>query len=194
MLSRKKKTHKRRKILGTPAGCPWNTRRDKQGSAGQCSRDFLLFAIRKLKQKGIFAGTPEDNTLRRFSSLSDSVRQLCNNFATLCDTLRPLMCSKFLDRKPNLRQKCNNAISATRLRHFVPRIPSKKTPLQRSQSQEFHAIFSDVPFSAPNVWDDVRTFVLAPSRKPPTPLLRLGTPCQTFVRSFVAGGPFDPVV
>ena len=31
-----------RKIAGTPAGCPWDSRRDKQGSTGRCPRDFLL--------------------------------------------------------------------------------------------------------------------------------------------------------
>ena len=30
------------KILGTPAGCPRDTRRNKQGSTGRCPRDFLL--------------------------------------------------------------------------------------------------------------------------------------------------------
>ena len=34
-----------REIPGTPAGCPWDTRRDKQGSTGRCPRDFLLFTI-----------------------------------------------------------------------------------------------------------------------------------------------------
>ena len=42
------KAHKLKKILRTPAGCPWDTRRDKQGSTGRCPRDFLLFAIEKL--------------------------------------------------------------------------------------------------------------------------------------------------
>ena len=41
--SGKKKPHKL--IAGTPAGCPWHTRRDKQGSTGRCHRDFLLFKI-----------------------------------------------------------------------------------------------------------------------------------------------------
>ena len=47
-----------RKIPGTPAGCPWDTRRDKQGSTGRCPRDFLLFTIEKRTEKGNFAGTP----------------------------------------------------------------------------------------------------------------------------------------
>ena len=34
------------------------TLRDKQGSTGRCPRDFLLFAIEKRTEKGIFAGTP----------------------------------------------------------------------------------------------------------------------------------------
>ena len=29
--------------FGTPAGCPCDTRRDKQGSTGRCPRNFLLF-------------------------------------------------------------------------------------------------------------------------------------------------------
>ena len=47
-----------RKTSGTPAGCPWDTRRDKQGSTGRCPRYFLLFAIEKRTEKSIFAGTP----------------------------------------------------------------------------------------------------------------------------------------
>ena len=47
-----------RKIPGTPAGCPWDTRRDKQGSTGRCPRHFLLFTIEKRTEKGSFAGTP----------------------------------------------------------------------------------------------------------------------------------------
>ena len=47
-----------RKIPGTPAGCSWDTRRDKQGSTGRCPRNLLLFAIEKRTEKGIFAGTP----------------------------------------------------------------------------------------------------------------------------------------
>ena len=47
-----------RKIPGTPSGCPWDIRRDKQGSTGRCPRDFLLFTIEKRTEKGIFAGTP----------------------------------------------------------------------------------------------------------------------------------------
>ena len=38
----------------------------------------------------------------------------------------PDMCSKFLGSEPNLRQKCDNTISATSLRYFVPRTPSRK--------------------------------------------------------------------
>ena len=62
-----------RKIPGTPAGCPWDTRRDKQGSTGRCPRDFLLFfAIEKQTEKGTFAGTPagcprDTRPSRRFS-------------------------------------------------------------------------------------------------------------------------------
>ena len=44
-----------RKIPGTPAGCSWDTRRDKQGSTGQCPRDLMLLALDKLTEKSIFA-------------------------------------------------------------------------------------------------------------------------------------------
>ena len=47
---------KLREILGTPAGCPWDTRRDKQGSTGRCPGDFLFFTKKWLK-KGLFART-----------------------------------------------------------------------------------------------------------------------------------------
>ena len=57
-LSGKKRAHKLKKIPGTPAGCPWDTRRDKQGSTGWCPGDFVLFTIEKRTEKGIFAGTP----------------------------------------------------------------------------------------------------------------------------------------
>ena len=40
-----------RKILGTPAGCPWDTRWDKQGPVSQ---GLLLFTIQKLTEKGPF--------------------------------------------------------------------------------------------------------------------------------------------
>ena len=59
LLYQERKRHiNLRKIPGTPAGCPWDTRRDKQGSTGRCPRDFLLFTIEKGTEKGIFAGTP----------------------------------------------------------------------------------------------------------------------------------------
>ena len=35
---------KLKKILGTPAGSPWDTREDNEGSTGRYARDFLLFA------------------------------------------------------------------------------------------------------------------------------------------------------
>ena len=38
-----------RKIPGTPAGCPWDTRPvSKQGSTGRCPRNFLLFTVEEL--------------------------------------------------------------------------------------------------------------------------------------------------
>ena len=52
---RKKKAHKLKKIVGTPAGSPWDTWRDKQGSTGRCPRDFLLTTVEKTD---LFAGTP----------------------------------------------------------------------------------------------------------------------------------------
>ena len=45
-----------RKILGTLAGCPWDARRDKQGSTGR-PRHFLRLTLEKWTEKGIFAGT-----------------------------------------------------------------------------------------------------------------------------------------
>ena len=53
----KTRAHKLKKIPGTPVGCPWDTRRDKQGSTGRCPRDFLLFTIEKRTEKGV-PGTP----------------------------------------------------------------------------------------------------------------------------------------
>ena len=44
LFSRKQMAHKLKKMLGTPAGCPWDTRWDKQRSTGQCPRDFLVLA------------------------------------------------------------------------------------------------------------------------------------------------------
>ena len=49
--SGKRKAHKLKILLGTPVGCPWDTRRDKQGPTGRCPRDFLLFSIEKLAEK-----------------------------------------------------------------------------------------------------------------------------------------------
>ena len=46
------------------------------------------------------------------------------------------MYSKFLDRKPNLKQKCDNVISATDLRHFVPRTPSRQNPFTAAPRKE----------------------------------------------------------
>ena len=39
------------------AGCPWDTRQDKQESTGQCPRHSLLFTL-EIWQKIAFAGTP----------------------------------------------------------------------------------------------------------------------------------------
>ena len=105
---------------------------------------------RELSRSGV-----TDNFATTLQQLCDTVRQLCDNFAAilrhfattyfvttlqqffdncapLYETLRPPMCSELLHRKPNLRKKCDNAISATTLRHFAPRTPSSKTLLQRS--------------------------------------------------------------
>ena len=58
-VSQERKGHiNLRKMPGTPAGCPWDTRRDKRGSTGRCPRDFLLIAIEKRTEKAIFPGTP----------------------------------------------------------------------------------------------------------------------------------------
>ena len=53
-FSGKKKAHKHEKVPGTPAGCPWDTLRDKQGCTGRCPRDLLLSAREKLTQKRAF--------------------------------------------------------------------------------------------------------------------------------------------
>ena len=37
-----------RKFTGTPAGCLWNTWRDKLASTGRYPKDFLLLAVKKL--------------------------------------------------------------------------------------------------------------------------------------------------
>ena len=66
--------------------------------------------------------------LRHFETI---LRQFCNTLRCL----RPCMCNKLGDRKPNFRQKCVNAILATSLRHFVRRNPSGKNPLQRSREK-----------------------------------------------------------
>ena len=45
-----------RKIPGTPAGCPWDTRRDKQGSTGRCPRDFPVIYCRKTDRRAFLPG------------------------------------------------------------------------------------------------------------------------------------------
>ena len=49
-----------KKKLRTPARCPWDTRRDKQGSTSQCPRGFLLFDIKTTDGKAFarFARIP----------------------------------------------------------------------------------------------------------------------------------------
>ena len=59
--SSEKKMHRNsRESSGLPAGCPWDTRRDKQESTGRCPADFLFFFLQKLTEVGIFfrVGTP----------------------------------------------------------------------------------------------------------------------------------------
>ena len=117
-----------RKIPGTPAGCPWDTRRDKQGSTGRCPRDFLLFTIEKGTEKGIFAGTPAvcpRNTGHpgRFQNI------LCDFF--LCAFSAPSLCFR-------------NEKSAQR-GSFGPDIPADEQPqscgtfgvLQESSAERF---------------------------------------------------------
>ena len=55
---KKEKDTKLRNSLGTPAGRPWDTRRDKQGSTGRCPRDFLSLTFKKWTEKSFSAGTP----------------------------------------------------------------------------------------------------------------------------------------
>ena len=53
------RAHNLKKILGTPAWCPWDNQRDKQGSTGRCPRNCLLFTVDKPTNIGHFlAGTP----------------------------------------------------------------------------------------------------------------------------------------
>ena len=77
LLFRKRRAHKLRKILGTLAGCPWDTRRDKRGSTGRCPRDVLLVALERLTERtilpghrpGVLAGTPgRPGGFRKFTS------------------------------------------------------------------------------------------------------------------------------
>ena len=45
------------KILGTPAGCPWDTQRGKQGSTGRCPMQgypVVVVSFRKSDKKGAF--------------------------------------------------------------------------------------------------------------------------------------------
>ena len=54
-VNQERKRHiKLKKIVGTPAGCPWDTRRDKQGSTDRCPRDVLFFCFRETDRKGQF--------------------------------------------------------------------------------------------------------------------------------------------
>ena len=46
------------KPSGHRPGVPWDTRRNKQGSTGQCPADLLLLTLEKLTKKGNFARTP----------------------------------------------------------------------------------------------------------------------------------------
>ena len=56
--SGKRKAHKLKQNPRDTGRVSWDTRRDKQGSTGRCPRDFLLIAIEKRTEKGVFAGTP----------------------------------------------------------------------------------------------------------------------------------------
>ena len=83
-FAEKKKAHKLKKIPRTPAGCPWETRRDKQGSTGRCPRGFLLFTKKeKLTEKGMFAGTPAEG--------HPAIERVFRNF--MCFLLMCLFCS-----------------------------------------------------------------------------------------------------
>ena len=53
-LSGKKKAHKLKKVLGTPAGCPWDTLAGQaRNPTGPCPRNFLSFTLETLKEEGI---------------------------------------------------------------------------------------------------------------------------------------------
>ena len=103
----------------------------------------------------------------------EAVRELTAcDFAQVVDTrglrdiegsFAKLRCSKFLHRKPNLKQKCDNTISATTLRRFVPRTPSWKTPLQRSRKEPKYPIELAQPLPAlelrAKTFTDMRLFM-----------------------------------
>ena len=56
MNQRKKKGQQLKKLFGMPAGCRGTPRDDKQGSAGRCPKDFLLFTIEKLAERDMLLG------------------------------------------------------------------------------------------------------------------------------------------
>ena len=68
----RKRYIKIRKVLGTPAECPRDTRQDKQGSTSRCPRGFLLFTMEELAflpghRLGVFQGPPASRG--RFSEM-----------------------------------------------------------------------------------------------------------------------------
>ena len=54
-LRPRRKARKLREVLGTPAGCPWHTQQDKQGSTGRRpSQAFSIVYCRRTDRKGRF--------------------------------------------------------------------------------------------------------------------------------------------
>ena len=83
------KAHKIKKIVGTPAGCPWDTRGDKQGSTGWCPRNFLLFTIEILTEKGPF-GLDTGGVFQGHPAVQRVFRNFMCSFGS-----RPICCQHF---------------------------------------------------------------------------------------------------
>ena len=93
-FSGKEKAHKLKKILGTPAGCPRDSRRDKQGSTSRCPRDFLWFAIEKLallpEHRPGVPGTPgRPGGFQKFYVMFSCVPFLLPSFS-ITEVIRPI--------------------------------------------------------------------------------------------------------
>ena len=79
IFSKDSKAHKLEKILRTPTGCLWHSRRDRQRSSGRCPRDFLMFTLEKL---------PEGH-FQRFYVILSYVRSLLRRCVPLLSICNP---------------------------------------------------------------------------------------------------------